>query len=75
VAVRASRPDQIVFWTGPSAGTRAMTVRKFLDSVGAPPPVICSLDGLAVERHAAQAIFGWSGLPVYDWRMRRLRLG
>ena len=64
--VRSADPRGIVFLTGANAGTRSLAIRRFLDALGAPAPVVCSLADFAVERKAAELVFGWRGLPVYD---------
>jgi anaerobic selenocysteine-containing dehydrogenase len=63
---RTVSPSGIVFFAGSQTGTRSATVQRFLESIGAPPPVVCSIMDQAVERKAAEAVFGWKGLPVYD---------
>ena len=37
-----------------------------MKAIGAPAPVVCSPADLAAERKAAELVFGWKGLPVYD---------
>ena len=63
---RTVSPAGIVFVTGSLAGTRSLAVQRFMESIGAPPPVVCSIVDHAVERKAAEVVFGWKGLPVYD---------
>ena len=63
---RATNPDGIVALTRPIVGSRSLALQRFLQALGAPAPAICSLAGFAVERKAAQAVFGWDGLPLYD---------
>ena len=65
-AARAADPRGIVFLTGPNVGTRSGSIQRFLQALGAPPPVVCSVADHPVERKAAELVFGWNGLPVYD---------
>ena len=64
--MRAADPARIVFLTGPGVGMRSLAVQRFMHALGAPAPVVCSLADFAVEREAAEMVFGWKGLPVYD---------
>jgi anaerobic selenocysteine-containing dehydrogenase len=59
-------PSRIAILTGAHNGTRAMALEQFAESMGAPAPVVCSPADFSVERRAAEAVFGWKGLPVYD---------
>ena len=43
--------------------------------MGAPPARTCSVADLAVERKAAELVFGWKGLPRYDLGSARYALG
>jgi len=63
---RAADPGKIVALTGPVSGSRSLALQRFLKALGAPEPVVCSLADFAVERKAAEMVFGWKGLPVYD---------
>src|SRR5260221_316036 len=72
---RASGPRGIVFLTGPHVGTRSVAVQQFAQALGAPDPVVCSVADFAVERKAAEIVFGWQGLPVYDLAHARHALG
>jgi anaerobic selenocysteine-containing dehydrogenase len=72
---KASDPAKILFLTSGHPGTRAQTIQRFLDALGAPPPVTCSLSDLALERKAAEVVFGWRGVPVYDLAHARYALG
>jgi len=65
-AARAADPGSIRILTGPIAGTRSLSLERFARALGAPPPAVCSLAGFSVERRAAELVFGWKGLPVYD---------
>ncbi len=64
--VRAADPGRIVFLTSSGAGTRSLAIERFVKALGAPAPVVCSLTDFPVERKAAEMVFGWKGLPVYD---------
>ncbi|HMC61855.1 MAG TPA: molybdopterin-dependent oxidoreductase, partial [Candidatus Solibacter sp.] len=55
--VRAADPARIVFLAGPQAGTRALAIQRFLQKLGAPAPVVCSIADQAVERQAAEMAF------------------
>jgi anaerobic selenocysteine-containing dehydrogenase len=72
---RASDPGTILFLTGPRAGTRSASIQHFLKAMGAPSAVPCSLGDLALERKAAELVFGWKGVPVYDLSRARYALG
>src|SRR5260370_30667354 len=63
---RTVSPAGIVFFAGSQTGTRSLAVQRFMQSIGAPPPVVCSIVDHAVERKAAEVGFGWKRLPVYD---------
>ena len=63
---RAADPGGIVVLNGALASSRSRSLERFAEALGAPAPVICALDGFAVERRAAELVFGWKGLPVYD---------
>src|SRR5436305_9830205 len=63
---RAADPGGIVFLTGPHVGTRSVAIQRFTEALGAHAPVVCSIADFAVERKAAELVFGWKGLPVYD---------
>src|SRR5205823_2106684 len=73
--VRSSDPSKILFLTNPQPGTRALSIERFLKSLGAPPALTCSLDSLAVERKAAELAFGWKGVPRYDLGEAHYALG
>jgi anaerobic selenocysteine-containing dehydrogenase len=64
--VRDADPSRIAIFSGPHHGTRAMALERFTRAAGSPAPVICSPADFAVERKAAETVFGWKGLPVYD---------
>ena len=61
-----AEPQGIVYLTRPGAGTRAATLQRFLDSIGAPPASTTGIADFTVERAAAEQVYGWSGLPVYE---------
>ncbi len=65
----------VAFITGPIVGTRSLTIERFMQAIGAPAPVVCSLADHAHERRAADQIFGWKGLPVYDLARAKHALG
>jgi len=47
--VRSSDPAKILFLTGAQAGSRALTIQRFLAALGAPAARTCSLASLALE--------------------------
>lgn len=71
----ASDPSKILFLTTPLAGSRSLTIEHFLESVGAPPPLTCTVADFALEKKAAATVFGWKGLPGYDLGNARYALG
>jgi anaerobic selenocysteine-containing dehydrogenase len=75
VKVRGTDPTGILFLAGSQPGTRLLSIQRFLESLGAPPAVTCSVAALAVERKAADMVFGWKGLPRYDLGAARYALG
>lgn len=62
----AENPRGIVYLARPQTGTRSATVARFLEALGAEPPLTVGLGDFAVERRAAAAVFGWDGLPNYE---------
>ena len=62
----AKDPSRIVYVSRPGTGTRAVTVARFLDAIGAPPASTLGIADLTVERKAAEIAFGWQGVPVYE---------
>jgi anaerobic selenocysteine-containing dehydrogenase len=64
--VRRNDPSRILLLARPQAGTRALTIARFLQALGAPPPVSFELADFPLERKAAQHVYGWSDQPVYD---------
>src|SRR5580692_6495234 len=65
-AAHNSDPASIAILTGPTRGTRSLALERFAKALGAPAPVVCALADHPVERKAAEMVFGWKGLPVYD---------
>ncbi len=63
---RTRDPKKILFLTAPRVSARTASIGRFLEALGAPPPMTCSIDSLDVEKQAAKAVFGWNGLPRYD---------
>jgi len=64
--VRRSDPSRILLLARPQAGSRALGIAGFLEAIGAPPAVSFELTDFPLERKAAEHVYGWSGLPVYD---------
>lgn len=73
--VRQADPGRILFLTSAPAGSRAITIARFMETLGAPAPVTFGLADFAIEREAARRIHGWDGLPVYDLANARFALG
>ena len=59
-------PQGIVYLGRPGAGSRAATVQRFLDSIGAPPASTTGVADFTIERTAAARVYGWRSLPVYE---------
>jgi anaerobic selenocysteine-containing dehydrogenase len=64
--VRATEPGKILFLSRPEFSARSQAIGGFLKVIGAPPARTASLDSFALERKAAEMVFGWQALPVYD---------
>jgi anaerobic selenocysteine-containing dehydrogenase len=73
--IHSGDPSKLLFLTRPQFGARAVTIQRFLKSLGAPPALTCSAAHLALERKAADMVFGWKGVPVYDLGQARYALG
>jgi anaerobic selenocysteine-containing dehydrogenase len=73
--VRSADPAGIVFLARAQAGSRSATIARFTEALGAPAPVVCSIADHAAERQAAEIVFGWTGLPVYDLARADYTLG
>jgi anaerobic selenocysteine-containing dehydrogenase len=73
--LHSSDPSKLLFLTKPQSSARALTIVRFLESLGAPPALTCSAADLALERKAADLVFGWTGVPVYDLGQARYALG
>jgi anaerobic selenocysteine-containing dehydrogenase len=73
--VRAVDPSRIAFLSGPAIGTRSLSIQRFTQAIGAPGPAVCSIADCTVERKAADLVFGWKGLPVYDLARAHYALG
>ena len=71
----ASDPGKIVFLTTAQSGSRLVSTQRFLEAIGAPPALTCSLADSALERRAALAVFGWKGIPRYDLGNARYVVG
>lgn len=71
----ATDPGKILFLTSAQPGTRSLTIKRFLEALGAPPALATSLGGLALERKAAEQVFGWKGVPRYNIGSARYVLG
>jgi menaquinone reductase, molybdopterin-binding-like subunit len=73
--VRSADPSKILFLSGSQSGTRSLTIQRFLTLLGAPPARTCSPAHLVLERKAANVVFGWNGIPLYDLGQARYVLG
>jgi len=58
--------EGILCLSRPELSARARTIAAFLSALGAPPARTSSFDSFALERKAAEVVFGWQALPVYD---------
>ena len=65
-AAVAKAGTSVVALTGPQIGTRSLSLQKFLKAVGASEAVVCTVADHPVERKAAERVFGWKGLPLFD---------
>jgi anaerobic selenocysteine-containing dehydrogenase len=72
---RLSDPSRIACLTGSQMSSRSLTLQSFLQALGAPGALTCSMDSFALERKAAEIVFGWKGLPVYDLARAHHALG
>ncbi len=73
--VRERDPSRILFLAGPQGGNRVLTIARFLEAIGVPPAITFEIADFPIERKAAEAVYGWSGLPVYDLANARYALG
>jgi anaerobic selenocysteine-containing dehydrogenase len=73
--LKAHAGDEILFLTSAPQGTRALAIQRFLEALKAPPARTCGIGDFAVERQAAEWVFGWKGVPVYDLAHARYVLG
>lgn len=68
--VRSTDPARIAFLGGIMPDSLYLLVNRWLQALGAPPPVIfdlqTSLDGRSTAAQVAETLFGSSQLPVYD---------
>ncbi len=62
----ANNPAGIVYLTRGQTGTRSATVARFLQALGAQPASTSGFGDFTIERRAAELVFGWRGLPVYE---------
>ncbi len=72
---RGADSGKIVLVTGSGAGMRSVALDRFAKALKAPSPVVCSIGDHPLERTAAELVFGWKGLPVYDLARARYTLG
>jgi anaerobic selenocysteine-containing dehydrogenase len=73
--VRSADPAGIVFLARGQAGTRSLAITRFAQALGSPAPIVCSIGDHQAERQAADLVFGWKGLPVYDLSRAHYTLG
>ncbi len=62
----ASNPAGIVYLTRGQTGTRSATIARFLQALGAEPASTTGFGDFTMERRAAELVFGWRGLPIYE---------
>ena len=65
-AALAKAGPAVVALTGPLVGTRSLSLQRFLQAAGAADAVVCAVADQPAERIAAERVFGWKGLPVFD---------
>jgi anaerobic selenocysteine-containing dehydrogenase len=58
--------DSILFLSRPELSARSQAIAGFLNALGAPPARTASFDTFALERKAAEMVFGWQAMPVYN---------
>jgi anaerobic selenocysteine-containing dehydrogenase len=75
VTEKIKTKSQTLFLSRPENSARAQTIAAFLTAIGAPPARTSSFDSFALERKAAEMVFGWQALPVYDIASARYVLG
>jgi hypothetical protein len=71
----ASNPADIVYLSRGQAGTRSATIARFLLALGAQPASTTGFGDFTIERKAAELVFGWRGLPVYEMQDATYVLG
>jgi anaerobic selenocysteine-containing dehydrogenase len=68
--VQSTEPERIAFLGGLLPDSLYLLVNRWLQTLGAPPPVMydlhTALEGRGVAAQVAQTLFGSSLLPVYD---------
>lgn len=64
--LRAADPSRIVYLSRPEGGTRAATIARFLEAIGAPPASTTGISDFTIERRAAEAVYGWAAAPLYQ---------
>jgi anaerobic selenocysteine-containing dehydrogenase len=67
--------SQILFLSRPEMSARSQAIAGFLNALGAPPARTASFDSFALERKAAEMVFGWQAMPVYDIAAAHYLLG
>ena len=70
--LKKADPGKLLFLTSAQAGSRALAIQSFLQAIGSPAAANSSY---AIERKAAEMVFGWKGLPKYDLANARYALG
>lgn len=74
-AVRGAAASEIVILSGPGVGMHSLALQRFAKALNAPEPTVCSIADHPLERKAAEMVFGWKGLPVYDLAQAHYVLG
>ncbi|MCP4357097.1 MAG: molybdopterin-dependent oxidoreductase [Chloroflexi bacterium] len=68
--VETADPSKIVFWGGQMSDHLYYLVSSWLAAIGAPPPVqydlLTAMTGRTTAAAAAETLFGFDQLPVYD---------
>jgi anaerobic selenocysteine-containing dehydrogenase len=74
-AVSGADKSKIAFLTAAPVGSRLATIQRFLQAIGAPAAYTSSVADFSIERQAAEAVFGWKGVPRHDLSQARYVLG
>lgn len=65
-ALQAASAEQVLYLASAESGSRSDAVSAFLEGCGYPQARTAGTFDFEVERAAAQYVFGWSGIPLYE---------